>query len=309
VPGAGRLEQVGGRDVELEESFCRDEYKDYVIYRFLAERESDPERRRILEAMAEQELGHYEFWKSRLGRDCREGVSKLGLYAVLLSRKILGLTFTVKLLERHENEVIDAYKRYLERLEGEDRRRLEEIIRDEEQHEKNLLSQVNERIVRYLGFIALGLADAIVEITGVHAGFLGATATTLVAGVAGLIVGLSAAISMSAAAYIQAKHEASESPVWSAAATGIAYFIAVVLLALPYFVTHSNVLAFLASVALAVVLVAFFTFYSSVINETSFRRDLAESLAVLFGTAAAAYIFGDLLGSIFGLQEITWFHP
>ncbi len=291
---------------EVERRFCEDEYIDYVIYKYLSMKEADETRRKILEAMAEQELAHYEFWKKRVG-ECRSEVSRLRLALIYLGRRVFGLTFMVKLLERHENEVIEAYKRHLKYLEGEDRSVLESIIRDEESHEKNLLSQVNESIVRYLGFVALGLADAIIEITGVHAGFLGATATTLVAGIAGLIVGLSAAISMAAAAYLQAKHEGSDAPGVSAATTGIAYFLAVVILALPYFVTHSNILAFVASVILAVALIASFTFYSSVINESNFKRELAESLAVLFGTAAAAYIFGDILGTIFGIREITWF--
>ena len=166
------------------------------------------------------------------------------------------------------------------------------------------MSELNEGVVRYIGFIALGLADAVVEITGVHAGFLGATTTTLAAGIAGLIVGLSAAISMAAAAYIQAKHESVKNPIPSALATGIAYIAAVVLLAAPYFITHSNILAFVVSVILAFVLVVAFTFYSSVINESNFKRELVESTVVLFATALVSYLFGSMLGKIFGLQSI-----
>lgn len=295
---------MSGEDLELVKSFCEDEYTDYVVYKYLAGKESSDENRRILEEMADQEYQHYEFWKSLLGYECRPNVPRFKLSMLAIMRRLMGVTFTVKLLERHEKEVIESYKRFLPRLEGESREKLEKIIEDEVSHENHLLSRINDRIVRYLGFVDLGLADAIVEITGVHAGFLGATATALVAGIAGLIVGLSAAISMAAAAYIQAKHESNENPLPSAMATGIAYFIAVVILALPYFVTHSNILAFIASVVLAVVLVLGFVFYSSVINESSFKREAIENLGVLFGTAAAAYIFGDILGRIFGIQEI-----
>lgn len=291
--------------VEAERRFCRGEYLDYMIYSYLAEREADEAKRRVLEELASYELRHYEFWRSRVG-ECRVRVPRLLLLLVLLARRLLGLTFTVKLLERRERGVIEAYKSYLDRLEGADRVRLQEIIGEEESHEARLLSQVDEGIVKYLGFIALGLADAVVEITGVHAGFLGATATTLIAGIAGLIVGLSAAISMAAAAYLQAKHEGASKPSYSALATGAAYLAAVVLLALPYFATHSNIIAFIASVAVAVALVAFFTFYSSVVNDSSFKRELAESLAVLFGTATLSFAFGEVLGSIFGLSEVEW---
>jgi len=291
----------------LEAEFCRDELFDYMVYRELASIERDPDIRRALESFSEHERRHYEFWKSIAG-SCGE-VSGLKLKLYLLMRRFLGLTFTLKLLERHEGEVIEAYKRYLERLSGDARARLEEIIRDEVEHERGLLNSLAEReaLVRYLGFIALGLADSIVEITGVHAGFLGATATTLAAGVAGLIVGLSAAIAMAGAAYLQAKHGGVEEklrPGVSAIATGSSYFIAVVLLALPYFLTHSMVLAFTASLVLAVTLVLLFTFYSSVINDREALRETLENLAILFGVAIASYLFGTVIGEVTGLRSL-----
>ena len=287
----------------LEKRFCEDEYFDYVVYREFASREDRESVREVLYSMAEQEYRHYEFWK-RLSGECKGGIPRWKLSLLLAARRILGLTFTIKLLERHENSVIKAYKEYLSRVDGDVRRELERIIEDEESHEKALLNTIDESLVRYLGFIALGLSDAIIEITGVHAGFLGATATALVAGIAGLIVGLSAAISMAAAAYVQAKHERNATPGLSALSTGIAYFIAVVILAAPYFVTHSNVLAFIASVILAIALILAFTFYSSVINETGFIKEAGETLGVLMVTAIAAYLFGDFLGRIFGIQGI-----
>ncbi len=292
------------RDKEAIRAFCVDEYTDFVIYTHLAKREKRDDFKQLLRKMAGQEFRHYEFWKSLSGRDCASEMPKWKLTLVTLSRILFGLTFTVKFLERHEEQVIEAYKQFIPKLPPDASARLSEILRDEELHEKSLVSELNEGVVRYIGFIALGLADAVVEITGVHAGFLGATTTTLAAGVAGLIVGLSAAISMAAAAYIQAKHESVKNPIPSALATGIAYIAAVVLLAAPYFITHSNILAFVISVILAFGLVVAFTFYSSVINESNFKREVVESTVVLFATALVSYLFGTILGKIFGLQSI-----
>lgn len=292
------------KDKEAIRAFCVDEYTDFTIYTHLAKREKRDDFKQLLRKMAEQEFRHYEFWKSVSGHDCASEMPKWKLTLVTLSRILFGLTFTVKLLERHEEQVIEAYKQFISKLPPHEATRLSEILKDEELHEKSLVSELNEGIVRYIGFIALGLADAVVEITGVHAGFLGATTTTLAAGVAGLIVGLSAAISMAAAAYIQAKHESIKNPIPSALATGIAYIAAVVLLAVPYFITHSNILAFVVSVILAFGLVVAFTFYSSVINESNFKREVVESTVVLFATALVSYLFGTILGKIFGLQSI-----
>ncbi len=294
--------ELDPRARELAEKFCVDEYRDYVIYSYLRDRERDPRLREILGKLAEDELKHYEFWKRVTGRDCKSRVSPGLLRLLFAMRRVFGLTFTLKWLERHEEEVIEEYKRFLDRLEGEERRILEEIIREEEEHEENLLASIDERVVRYIGFIALGLADAIVEVTGVHAGILGVTRSTLYAGVTGLIVGFSAAISMASAAYLQAKQEVGRNPVSSALMTGLSYILAVVVLALPYFVTHSMATAFTASVLLGVLLIAFFTYYSSIIGGKNFLREFVESTILMLGTAFGSYLFGELLGGYFGIE-------
>ncbi len=156
--------------------------------------------------------------------------------------------------------------------------------------------------MKYLGFIVLGLADAIIEITGVHAGFLGVTSSTTMAGVAGLIVGFAAAISMATAAYLQAKQSTERSPMTSALITGLSYILAVVLLALPYFLTGNMLLAFIVSLAMAMLLTAYFTFYSAVLFDRHFGKEFLESAVLTLGTAVATYLFGEFLGKMFGIH-------
>ncbi len=287
--------------------FCRDEAFDAALYKRLAVAEKNAERKRILEELSEQESRHREFWARVAGlpssRECGEpSRAKLALYTLM--RRLFGLTFTIKFLERHEESVVEEYKQVLPMLSGEDRRVLEEIIREEEEHESKLISQLDEAIVRYMSFIVLGLADAIVEITGVHAGALGATSNTLMAGVTGLIVGFSAAISMASAAYLQAKHEIGRSPVFSAVVTGAAYIAAVVLLALPYFMLHDMLQAFTASIIAAIGLIAGFSYYGSVVFERSFSREVLESTGLMLATALGSYLFGEYLGSVFGIRQV-----
>ncbi len=288
---------------ERVRQFCQDELFDHYVYKELARVEKDESRRRVLEEMAEHEWSHYEFWKS-IGGECREGVNPGKAKLYVLMRRLLGLTFTMKYLERHELDVINQYREYLDRLEGEERERLEKILEDEMKHERTHMESIDEKIVKYIGFIVLGMADAIIEITGVHAGFLGVTSSTIMAGIAGLIVGLSAAISMASAAYLQAKHDVERSPLTSALLTGVAYIFAVILLALPYFVTHAMSIAFTVSVVLAVLMIAGFTYYGAVLQEKPFMREFLESTGLMLGTAFGAFLFGEALGRIFGIQEI-----
>ncbi len=291
-------------DLRLAEEFCRDEYEDYVIYSYLAEHEARGDLREILERLAREEYEHYLFWRGVIGRDCAREVGKARLRLIRLMRRVFGLTFTLKWLEKHEERVVEAYKAYLDKLEGEERRRLEEIIRDEEEHEKGLMSGIEETIVKYMSFIVLGLADAIVEINGVHAGFLGVTDYTVMAGIAGLVVGLSAAVSMASAAYLQAKHEMERSPMTSALMTGLGYLAASFTLAAPYFFTHRMLVAFTVSVLLGVALIAAFTYYGSVVFDRKFAREFLESTGLMLATALGSYLFGELIGTYFGLRGL-----
>ena len=300
--------RLTGEALLLAEKYCIDEYVDYKVYDYLAGRERDPQLREILEALAKEEYDHYLFWKRIVNMDCKTEVSKAKLRIISIMRRLFGLTFTLKYLERHEEEVIREYREYAKYLDGDDREVLEKIINEEEKHESELISGINEAVVKYLSFIALGIADAIVEITGVHAGFLGATRVTEVAGIAGLIVGVSAAFSMAGAAYLQAKAESivarERSPGRSATITGSSYLASVVVLALPYFLTRSMALAFTVSLSMAIAIVSSFTFYNAVLSEANMRRELLENLAILFGTAVIAYVFGDIIGEVFNIQGI-----
>lgn len=286
--------------VDEASRFCVAEYRDYLVYKLLAEREKEDRVRRVLEKLAGDELAHYRFW-SRLAGNCKPRTSKLWLWSMLIVRRLLGLTFTLKLLERGELNTIKAYREVLDQLPPEDRSVLEKIIRDEEEHERKIIGSIDERLVSYLGFIALGLSDAIVELMGVYTGFLGATSKAVIAGIAGLIVGVSAAISMASAAYVQAKHEIGKSPKFSALITGLTYIAAVAALSTPYLLQLPVVVAFAVSLLIATLLVGLLSLYVSVVRETSFRREFIETLAVVYLTVVVAYMVGRLLGQMFGV--------
>ncbi len=283
----------------VAEELCRRELLDYLVYSALVGVERDPGRRRLLEAFAAMERRHYEFWRRLLGRECSVPRSLVSLYVA--AYRLLGPAFVLKLLERGEGEAARLYERVLEGLEGEARREAERILREEAEIESRLLAEVRDARLHYLGYVALGLADAIVELTGVNAGFLGATSSTLMAGLASLVVGFSAAISMASAAYLQAKHGGDGvSPGLGALVTGASYLLTVLLLAAPFFLTSNMLLAFAASLATGLGLTAALTYYTAVVQEKSFTREYAESAGLLLLTAAAGYAFGELLKRVFG---------
>ncbi|MEM0494231.1 MAG: VIT1/CCC1 family protein [Thermofilum sp.] len=284
--------------------YALDELFDCIFYRRMAKLEKDPRNRAILEKLSEEERQHYLFWSSLSGPVELSTWDKLRLRLALLSGRLLGRVFTVKLLERHEKAVIEEYRRLLssKALPQDAAEKLARILRDEEEHEASLAGQIEETRVRYLGSLALGMSDAIIELSGVHAGFLSYTASSLYTGIAGLIVGVSASMSMAAAAYLQAKQEPGKAPAVSAATTGLMYVATVLVLTAPFLAGLPLLAALAASLSLAFLVLAMFTFYSSVIRETSFLRDYVENVLVILLVVAAGYAFGGFVKNVLGFE-------
>jgi VIT1/CCC1 family predicted Fe2+/Mn2+ transporter len=279
--------------------YAREELFNVHFYSWLAAQVRVPALKEILQAFAEEERRHYDFWRSYVGEETGYSRFRLWWYKILVW--LLGPTFVIKLLERGEHKTIESYKRLAESLPASQREALLALVEDEEKHEEAFMAAIgqSEPRVRYVGFIVLGLSDAIIEVTGVHAGFLGVSHRPLVAGIAGLIVGFAASISMASAAYLQAKQNDSVSALRSALYTGVSYLLAVVALALPYFFTQKMAWAFWLSVGVAIGLIMAFVYYSCVLFERNFRAEVIESVAVLGGTTALSYGFGELLRWLF----------
>src|SRR5207249_1067772 len=107
--------------------------------------------------------------------------------------------------------------------------------------------------------------------------------------------------SMSSAAFAQARQGFTGSARLSAVYTGVSYFITAVILATPYFLTPSQVVALSASLVLAVIIVASITYYSSVISGKGFSRDFLEILGIMFGTTLVLYLLGSFIRIAIGI--------
>jgi vacuolar iron transporter family protein len=253
----------------------------------------------LLEKLSQQEYSHSEFWKTLVPADKEIKPRRVTVNGMIFLRTFLGVTFTTKFLESNEKDAVTTYETLLAAVPDSHKERLKQIIKDEQSHELSLIGQLKEKRIAYIGFIALGLADAIVDITGVHAGFLGVTGQTLIAGIAGIIVGFAAAISMGSAAYLQAKQDPEKSPLLSAFTTWVSYFCSVILLAFPYFLITSMIVAFTISTSIGILLLAAFTFYSAIVFDRPFLREFGESVGLMLGTALATFIVGTIVGRIF----------
>lgn len=290
---------------EIAAEFCDDEYLDHRVYSALAAVEWNGRRRELLRRLSEVERRHFDFWLKFAGRYRPSLKARLYPYLFAFLRLLFGATFAAKLLERGEDKAVERYKMALDLMEApEDRKALESIIADEMEHEKEFIAQLDEAIVRYMSALVLGMADAIIEITGTHAGALGTTSSAIITGVVGLVVGVSAAISMASASYLQTKHETGRSPTVAALVTGVGYVVAAALMSLPYFIADNIYAAFAASLAVSVLLALMFTYQGSVYADRDFRSEFVQTVGLLLGVAALAYLLGDGLSAAFGIRSL-----
>src|SRR5256712_10013670 len=94
------------------------------------------------------------------------------------------------MLERHEGKLHARYKRIAESIPPADMARFQAMMDSEESQEDLLIGEIKENRVKYMSFIVLGLAVAVVEISGINAGSLGIYGKTDLPGVPELIAGL-----------------------------------------------------------------------------------------------------------------------
>lgn len=286
---------------EISVSECRDELTDYTIYKKLSEVEKDQKLRATFSKLSETEHRHYRFWK-KYTRIENIGPDRIRVGFVLLLRRLMGPSFIIKYLEGGEASTIRKYDALRKHIPQEDKKEFERIIKDEEEHELAFAERIQGSYVKYISFIVLGLADAIVEIAGIHAGSLGIYNSTELTGLAGIIAGAAASISMASAAFAQAKQGFQGSASVAAGYTGISYFVSAVILATPYFLTRSMAAAITTSLIFGVFLIAFVSWYNSVISGSNVRKDFSELAAIMLGATVALYILGFVIRHLLGIS-------
>ncbi len=273
--------------------FQRDEITEREVYLRLAEI-SPPENAEILRRMAEEELRHYEFWSAHTGVEV--GPDRLRVLLYTLAARLLGLTFALRLMEGRESGAQRNYSKVAGEIPG-----VEDVMRDEERHEAELLGMIEEERLRYLGSVVLGLNDALVELTGAVAGLSTTLRDTTLVAVAASVTGFAASLSMAASEYLSQRSEGAERPGKAALYTGAAYLMTVSVLVAPFFLTADYALALALSLLGGLAVLVAFNFYYSVVREVPFWARFAEMAAVSLGVAALSLAAGYALREALGV--------
>jgi len=272
------------------------EITEHHIYLNLAKKTKSSENRQVLEAIARDELRHYQDWKKHTGQDV--GPDRFTVWKYTLIGRILGLTFGLKLMESGEVKAQSNYAELKPVVPG-----IEAWMRDEDEHEQSLINMLDEERLHYAGSVVLGLNDALVELTGALAGLTLALQNVKLIALSGLITGIAAAMSMALSEYLSTRSEkTSKQPMRAAVYTGIAYIITVTLLILPYLLISNYFVDLALALSTAVLIIAAFNYYISVAKDEPFRRRFLEMAGLSLGVAAFSFVIGYFIRQFLGIE-------
>ncbi len=276
--------------------FQKNEITEHYIYSKLAQTVKSPKNRRILEAIADDELRHYREWREYTQHDVEP--DKLKIWTYYLISRVFGFTFGVKLLEAGEEAAQDSYGHLRDMIPEADA-----IGRNENEHETVLLGLLDEEMLRYTGSMVLGLNDALMELTGVLAGLTLALRDTKLIALTGAITGVAAALSMGASEYLSTKTEKDgRSPLRASFYTIGAYIITVLILILPYLILKNYYICLGYTLAGALLIIAVFTYYISVARDLPFKKHFLEMAGLSFAVAALSFLVGYIMRTFLGID-------
>ena len=275
----------------------QNECNESIIYQRIAKFAKGDENKKTLLRLAQEEHAHNKIWEKYTGVEMKPKKMKVFFYTAIA--RILGFTFAVKLMERGEGNAQEEYAMLAEEVPES-----VTIHHQEEEHEQALLQMLDEESLQYVGSMVLGLSDALVELTGSLAGFTLALQNTRLIALSGLIVGISATFSMASSEFLSARSEGRTDAFKSCSYTGTAYLLTVVMLVLPYllFGTQQYIAALVCMLAVVVLIIAGFTYYTSVAQDQSFGKRFVEMAGISIAVAVISFFVGILAKQFLGVD-------
>ena len=283
--------------LEIVRKMQQSELTESVIYEKIAAFAKGEENKETLLRLAREEKAHYEIWKKYTGEEMKPEGGKIFKYTMIA--RILGFTFAVKLMERGEENAQEEYA-----LLAEEVAESVHIRQQEEEHETALLGMLDEERLQYVGSMVLGLNDALVELTGSLAGFAFALQNNRLIALSGLIVGISATFSMASSEFLAARSEGRNDALKSCSYTGIAYLLTVVALISPYLLLGPTqyIPALMCMLAVVVLIIAGFTYYTSVAQDQPFKSRFLEMAGISISVAVVSFVVGILAKRFLGVD-------
>ena len=277
------------------EDFQKAEITEHIIYTRLSKRIKDTHNAEVLRKIGEDEKRHYNILQKYTNGKVKP--NKWKIFWFYWIARIFGLTFGIKLMERGEEKAQESYADVADVIPE-----VNQIMKEEDEHERQLIEMLEEELLSYVGSIVLGLNDALVELTGALAGLSLALQNTQLIALAGLITGIAASMSMAASEYLSKKAEGESNAGKSSVYTGIAYIVTVAILVLPYLLFADYIVCLAFTLSAAILIIFIFNFYLSVAKDLNFWRRFGEMAIISLGVSAISFGIGYLIRAFLGVD-------
>ncbi|MGC8478752.1 MAG: VIT1/CCC1 transporter family protein [Candidatus Micrarchaeia archaeon] len=290
---------------EYIQSLQQDEEFHSQVYGILEKEEKNSEIRKTLSHLYIIERGHSEILKKLLrmnGFGVRKRNNFFRILLIMISRKLFGIAFTIKLMEYNklitDKKLSLAMRRFkFGRGEAALLHLMEKGERTEDVLSHILLSL--SPVLNNIRDVVFGMNDGLVEVLAAVVGFSAALRLPVLVLIAGMLVAISGTLSMSGGAYLSTKYEKNISasgrgrkPGLSALYTGIFYFCGAAFPIAPFALGIGGLYGIAYSVLLTSLVLATTSSIIAILSGQSIAKRVAESLLISLGAASVTILLG-----------------
>jgi VIT1/CCC1 family predicted Fe2+/Mn2+ transporter len=301
---------VAGKKTIMKKLYLEERLHESV-YSSLSKSERSPEIKKIMADLAVLEKKHGNLWRDALNEPISEEhirqQIKIKTAMILALRHILGLAFTIKIIEHTEGNLHNALTSELKRHKASKReeRDIEKVRKSEEEDEDYLETRIInfDRFFKNVRDIMFGMNDGLVELLAVVVGLAAAIETPSIVFIAGFIVAIAGTLSMGVGAYLSTDYQEKigdragnsskrASALSSGLYVGIFYFIGTLFPLSPFIFGISGYIGIIIAIIVTAAVLTFTSATISLVSDKSVIKGILKTLVLSLGVAAITIMLG-----------------
>ncbi|MCL5094701.1 MAG: VIT1/CCC1 transporter family protein [Candidatus Marsarchaeota archaeon] len=315
------LERESKKNKKYIQKLCEVELLHKKVYKKLSEKEKNPEIKTLLINFSKEEKNHADRYRQILNKNIKISQIKMRIYLFFLRflRYATGLSIFIKILEYDENNLHIKLNKTIGLLKKHGIKNLKEIglLKKIEDDEKKNEIPLSNKIISYnktlnnIKDIGLSLNDGLVEILATCVGIAAALQQPLLVAIAGFIVAVSGALSMSGGTYISTDYERTlninifkknkelKSPLISGIYSAIFYIVGAFFPLIPFIIGFNIVFAIILSIILSIIILIITSVLISIISTTSILNRVIKTLIISLSAVIISIILGYYARKLF----------
>ncbi len=278
-----------------------------IIFKKAAMISKDKKIRSLLIQLSKKEAYHKSLWSKFLDSKVINKNIKLKIIFYSIILRLLGLPIAIKIIEAHEKKIENEFSKLIksEEISEEKRKIIKELFIDEinEENKIKLMIIKNNRILKNIKDVIIGMNDGLVEVLAAISGIATATNSNIIVLISGLIIALSGALSMAGGAFVASDYEKqifdkrSESYVY----IGGSYVLGAMFPLFPFIIGLKGIIAVVFAIILTSIAISIVASIIAIVSNYSVMKNVSKSLLISIGSASIAILAGIILRTYFSI--------